>query len=1055
MQPLRHASIRQKLTRIVLFTSAIAVLVACTVFAVYDITTFRLSMASDLTTLAEIVGANTSAALTFGDKQVAHEILSSLTARPHIVEACVFTPDGRVFARYNRPGSDPEFTPPWPLPEGVSGVSGYLLIFRSIRLEGEPIGAIYLKYDLGLLYARIARFAGIILVVMLVSLLGAYFLASHLQALISGPILELARTAFTVSSGRDYSVRAVKKLDDEIGFLFDRFNGMLDQIQQRDAELVWARDELELRVNERTRELQKEVAERTLAEQNLEERTTFLNSLITNCPVALVAVNPAERVQMCNPAFEHIFRYRAQDVIGASLSDLIMTPAHRAEAQADRQTLLAGISCHEVTQRCRSDKSLIHVEVFSVPLGTKGNLTGVLLLYQDITERKRAEDALLQAKEAAEAANQAKSEFLANMSHEIRTPMNGIIGMTALALDTDLSSEQREYLGMVKTSSDSLLRLINDILDFSKIEAGKFELEMIDFPLRKNLVEILRTLSLRAHEKGVELAWHVAAGVPEFVSGDLSRLRQVIVNLVGNALKFTEKGEVVLEVDKEGDQGSGILLHFRVKDTGIGIAPEKQKLIFEAFTQADGSTTRKYGGTGLGLAITTQIAELMGGKIWVESELGRGSTFHFTARFGIAEETGAPHATADPQLLHDGLVLIVDDNETNRIILVDMLMKWGMRVESAENADAALALLKQGLQSGRDFSLIITDLHMPIVDGFGLVEAIRRNSQLAAIPILILSSSTQSSQRARIRELGIAALLIKPVQPSELLDAILNAVGGVKNPEMVHQTPALLLAGTKTGTKVLLAEDNLVNSTLARKLLEKHGHTVVVAENGQEALEVLARETVDLVLMDVQMPVMDGLTAIAAIRKKEVGTEVHQPIIALTAHSMKGDREKCLAAGADDYLTKPIHPPALFAVLERIRAAKTAPRADPAAAATAKAKDTANSLDMAEALERVEGDNELLEEIARIFLEECAKSLTEIRKALEIPDANALEQLSHRLKGSSSNLGARSLAQSAAELEMMARAGDLRSARLQFNTVEAEARKLCSELEAISRKVTH
>ena len=1065
MQLYRHASIRQKLTRIVLITCATAVLVACTVFAVYDITTFRLSMGNDLATLAEIVGANSSAAVTFGDKEAAHEILSSLTARPHIVEACILATDGSVFARYNRPGSDPDFTPPRLQPEGVSTSSGHMVVFRSIRLDGAPIGAIYMKSDLDLLYARATRFAGIILVVMLVSLLAAYFLASRLQSAISGPILELARTAFAVSTGKDYSVRAIKKADDEIGFLYDRFNEMLGQIEQREVALQKARDELELRVLERTSELLKEVAERTQAERALEERTAFLNSLIETTPLAVVVLDPDFRAEMCNRAFESLFLYRREEILGRDMARLI--PANlRTEEEAHHDALLSGKTIHISTQRSRRDGSAVDVEVFSVALRGAEGSSGYLLLYQDITERKRAEDAVLRAKETAEMANLAKSEFLANMSHEIRTPMNGIIGMTALALDTDLTTEQREYLGMVRTSADSLLKLINDILDFSKIEAGKFELEAIDFPLRQSLGETLKTLGLRAHEKGVELAWRMGAGVPEFVSGDLSRLRQIILNLVGNAAKFTERGEIVLEGEKESEEDGKILLHFKVRDTGIGIAPEKQKIIFEAFTQADGSTTRKYGGTGLGLAITAQIVELMGGKIWVESELGCGSTFHFTVQLGIAKDSSEAHPAADPQLLHDALVLIVDDNSTNRVILVDMLMRWGMRVESADSAASALAILDRGVQPPRQFSLIITDLHMPVVDGFGLVQAIKENPPLAAIPILILGSGAQAKDRAQMGELGISALLTKPVQPSELLDAVLNALSPATTMEMQQQPPAQVPQGEGEGMKVLLVEDNAVNRTLARKLLEKHGHTVVLAENGREALDALKRETVDLVLMDLQMPVMDGLEAIAAVRKKEMGTEVHLPIVALTAHAMKGDRERCLAAGADDYLAKPIQTPALFATLDRIRTTRItkgsvpATAAGPAAAPTAATAPstvtnaTTSSLDMVDALQRVEGDSELLEEIARIFVDECAKIITEIRGALDTSDARLLEQSAHRLKGSSSNLGARLLAQSASELELMARAGDLRSARLQFKTVEAEVSKLFVELEAISRKVT-
>jgi two-component system, sensor histidine kinase and response regulator len=1052
MHPLRHASIRQKLTRIVLITCATAVLVACTVFAVYDITSFRLSTTNDLTTLAEIVGANSSAALTFGDEEAAHEVLSSLTARPHIVEACILTVDGRVFARYSRPGSNPDFPPPGHLPEGVSRVSGHMLILRLIRLDGAPIGAIYMKYDLGLLYARAARFVGIILVVMLVSLLSAYLLASRLQSVISGPILDLARTAFTVSTGKDYSVRAEKSSDDEIGFLYDRFNGMLDQIQQRDKELLWARDELEVRVDERTSELRKEVLERTEAERALGERTRFLNSLIETTPLAVVVLNPDFRLQMCNHAFESLFLYRRHEILGRHMSRMIPENLS-AEGEAHHQALLSGKTIHVATQRRRSDGTDVDVEVFSVAIPGTDRPAGYLMLYQDITQRKLAEEALHRAKDSAEAANQAKSEFLANMSHEIRTPMNGIIGMTGLALDTDLTIEQREYLGMAKTSADSLLKLINDILDFSKIEAGMLDLEDVDFPLRQTLGETLKTLGLRAHEKGVELAWRAGADVPESISGDLSRLRQIIVNLIGNAMKFTERGEVVLEVEKESEQNGEILLHFKVSDTGIGIAAEKHKLIFDAFTQADSSTTRKYGGTGLGLAITAQIVELMGGKIWVESELGRGSTFHFTARFGAAKKNGLPLADVAPQLLQDTLVLVVDDNATNRIILASMLTKWGMRVESAESAGAALAILGRAVRSARHFSLIITDLHMPLVDGFGLVEALRKNPLLSPIPILILSSSAQPADRTRGQQLGVAALLTKPVQPSELLDAVLNALSSTTTLEIPPQVPTLLPYEEGGGMKVLLAEDNAVNRTLARRLLEKHGHTVVLAENGREALNALERETVDLVLMDVQMPVMDGLEAIAAIRKKEQSTGVHLPIVALTAHAMKGDRERCLAAGADDYLTKPIDTCALFAALEKIRTVEIS--RSPVAATPAHVPTIAatHSLDMADALQRVEGDSDLLEEIAHIFADECAKTMTEIRNGLDAPDVALLEQLGHRLKGSASNLGAKLLAQAAGEFEMMARAGDLRSARIQFKTVEAEVSKLLIELEAISRKV--
>jgi PAS domain S-box-containing protein len=1050
MQPLRGASIRQKLTGIVLVASGVAVLVACTVFAIYDFTTFRRSMASDLTTVAEMVGANTTAALTFGDPQSAQETLNSLRVKPHIVDACILGLDGHLFATYSRQGSHPDFTKVRSLTEGVSMVSGHMLIFQTIRLNGDPVGKIYLNSDLNELYARAMRFVGILLVVLLASFLAAYLLASRLQSVISEPILDLARTAFTVSTGSNYSVRAKKRSDDEIGFLFDRFNEMLEQIQQRDSELLWTRDEMEVRVDERTRELQVEIAERKHAERNLEERTTFLNSLIENTPIATVALDADHNVQMCNPAFENLFCYRKQDVLGLPLMELVAKDQFRESAEFNQKEVKGGATTHLVTQRSRSDGSLVEVEIFAVPLVVGGKISGALVLYQDITERKRAEVALLRAKEAAEAASRAKSEFLANMSHEIRTPMNGIIGMTGLALDTNLTAEQREYLSIVKSSADSLLTLINDILDFSKIEAGKLDLESMDFPLRQSLGETMKTLGFRAHEKGLELAWRVEDAVPEYITGDLHRLRQVLVNLIGNAVKFTEHGEVVVVVTLETQSAEAVHLHFTVKDTGIGIPPEKQDVVFDAFTQADGSTTRKYGGTGLGLAITTQIVQLMSGKIWLESEVGRGSTFHFTAPFGIAAAKTAAPSAADPDILRGSLALVVDDNKTNRIILAEMLARWGMRVESAGGAEAALTSLDRLRREGREIALIITDLHMPHVDGFDFARKVRTSSAFDLIPILLLSSSTGQDQLAQCREAGIAACLMKPVQPSELLDAVMNAVFKPPKQETSEEQPPLLPSEGRPGMKVLLAEDNAVNRTLARKLLEKFGHTVVIAENGRQVLEALRRESVDLVLMDVQMPAMDGLEATAAIREKEKSTGAHLPIIALTAHAMKGDRERCLAAGADDYLTKPIHTPDLLAVLDRIRGIKTTPHPP---AAPPPAAVSANSFDLAAALQRVEGDRELLEELARLFAEECPKFLAGIRRAFDASDAHELARLAHTVKGSASNLGASAVTQSAIELEKLARASDFRAAAARFKILESDVKTLLAELEAVLGKV--
>jgi two-component system, sensor histidine kinase and response regulator len=755
---------------------------------------------------------------------------------------------------------------------------------QPLEVGGETYGTIVLRLDPAVSINRLWRGFWQMLGILL---LGAGLTLGVTLVVLRGsvrPLRDLAASARRFGQG-DYGVRISLAGPPETAQCLEAFNRMAGNIESLVASL-----------------------------RRSEDQNRLLAMQVEQSSDAIFSCDQAGLLTSWNRGATRLFGYTASDAIGRPLDELdLFNSRDPLGAAAPSPAGGSALESTEVRAKTRSGQ-LVEVSLVVTPLpDDDGRPLGELSVVRDISVLKQKEA-------AAQAANRAKSEFLATMSHEIRTPMNGVIGMTSLLLDTSLTQEQREYAETVHRSGEALLTIINDILDFSKIEAGRLELEPVPFALRETLADVLKTVAPIAHAKGLELAYEIGPDVPDELVGDTGRLGQILLNLVGNAIKFTERGEVAVRIDAETVMLDAVALRVAVQDTGIGIAADKSGIIFDAFAQADASTTRRFGGTGLGLAICRRLVEQMRGRIWLDSEPGHGSTFHFTVLLQRAQGP-VPRQVAAPSHALRGLrVLAADDNATNRRLLAAMLSAWGVDATIVADGRSAVAALEKARDAGRVFPLVLLDAHMPDLDGFAVAERIRRQPGLAGVTVMLLTSDMMSGDIARCRQLGIARHLVKPLRPSELLNAVVLALG-----QSLAMAPAAAPGESEAQRfsrrlHVLVAEDNAVNQLLIVRLLEKLGHIPVLTNNGQEAVEAYEEHAFDMALMDVQMPVMDGLVATATIREREARRPERRrlPIVALTAHALHDDRKQCLAAGMDDYLSKPVKFAELAAALERL-----------------------------------------------------------------------------------------------------------------------------------------
>ena len=1135
----RNISLHWRLMLLTMASSFVGMVLATILLFVYNDRRIRKDKIEQLQSTADLIGTNSVAALVFEDQAEAARILQALKTQRHIVQGVLSRTDGMLVARYQRAGFHGE--PPVvnnPGSEVVRVTKDHLELSRPLYLDDRKIGTLYLEASLEDLYrARrdffLSRIPGFVL-----SLLVVYLLTFLFRGSLTGPIQQLAGVAREVADRKNYALRAPDLGGAELGQFGEDFNHMLRVIEEGNQELEKARTSLEERVAERTRDLEKEIAERQRAEVMLKDREELFRALNDASPVGIVSESQDGKIRMSNPAFRKMFGYSEKDQAGKSIDELLTDGESYADAAAMSVQVISGGVLRKTAKRKMKNGELLDVEIFGAPLHLGGETLGQLAVYMDISRRVQAEKSireseelfrllssaapigivrydregrivyanqrwgemtgrdperalgfgwmeaihpedrehvervwkaavevgtelkdetrfltpdgtvvwiqwqsrvlrapdgmpigfvavledvtarrageakLLEAKQAAEAANEAKSQFLANVSHEIRTPMNGILGMTELALETPLNAEQREYLDMVQSCTVSLLEIIDDVLDFSKIENAKIELEQVPFSILDCAENALQPVAVRAQQKGLGLEWYVRGELPEWVQGDPTRLRQVLINLLGNAAKFTEEGEVTLGIEYLQGDAENASAKFSVADTGIGIPPEHRAKIFEAFQQSDNSVTRQYGGTGLGLSISARLIELMGGKLQLESEVGKGSTFFFELHWKRAKEAEAKRRRElEQKKLPAARILVADDREAGRELVCWLTSRWGLESDAASSVQEAVSLYAKSVEEDRPYAAALINLNLAGRDGHEVAKEIRRRAPADTTALLMMSPAHPFVEDARTNCYGIFQRLTKPLRRRVLWESLRSALRGDARGIFAGKKKQEENSGPSH--RILVVEDNPVNRKLAQKLLEKSGHQVHLAANGEEACEAIRLHEFELVLMDLQMPVMGGLEATRKIRASELGTGRHTPIVAMTAHAAAQDQRQCEEAGMDGYVSKPIRAEFLRSEIERVTGGDMGKQPAEAAAEQPRQFDW----DLKELMERLGGDQEFLRELLVMFREDVRMNLEKSRKAMEECDFELLTRTAHTMKGMLRNLSMGAAAEKAAALE--------------------------------------